>query len=89
MSEAVHVYPTSDVSSEQDECADAPIVTPCHDAPLIVLTQLEGPAYMQSDVPSEIMCSADGCFNSWSASGVAEPYNKPRAATFEEPDAAG
>ena len=81
MSETVHVYPTSDVSSEQEERADAPIVTPCHDAPLIVRTHSEGRAYMQSDVPSEIRCSADGCFNSWSPSGVAEPYNKPRAVT--------
>lgn len=53
-----------------------PIVTPCHGAPLMILTQPEGRAYMQNDVPSEILCTADGCFNSWSAKGEPDPFNK-------------
>lgn len=52
------------------------IVTPCHGMPLVVLTSYEGLAYMQERVPSEIVCTAGGCFNSWSAGGVADEYNK-------------
>lgn len=53
------------------------IVTPCHGAPLLILTTFEGQAYMQREVPSEIMCTAEGCFNSWSAAGEPESFNKP------------
>lgn len=54
------------------------IVTPCHGAPLIVLTTPEGPAYMQSDVPSEIVCSADDCYNSWDAEGVSDGWYREK-----------
>ena len=52
------------------------IVTPCHGEPLLILTTPEGLAYMQSDVPSEIICTAEGCYNSWSAMGIADKWNK-------------
>lgn len=32
---------------------------------------------MQTDVPSEIICTAEGCYNSWSAEGEPDSYNKP------------
>ena len=52
------------------------IVTPCHGVPLLVLTVSDGRSYLASDVPDEIICSAEGCYNSWSADGTADPYNK-------------
>jgi len=53
-----------------------PLLTPCHGAPLLILTTPEGPAYLQNDVPSEILCTADGCYNSWSATGEPDEYNQ-------------
>lgn len=52
------------------------ITSPCHGSPLLILTTSEGPSYMQSNVPSEILCKEAGCFNSWNAEGVADPWNK-------------
>ncbi|MBN9214721.1 MAG: hypothetical protein J0J04_07895 [Microbacterium sp.] len=66
--------------SEPVPGASAGITTPCHGEPLLILTTTEGSGHLAQDVPSEIMCSADGCFNSWSATGVAEPWNKPAGA---------
>lgn len=51
------------------------IVTPCHGAPLIVLTTYSG-GYLGSDIPNEIICPVDGCFNSWDATGVTDEYNR-------------
>lgn len=66
-----------DCSAGREHEVNAPIVTPCHGAPLLILTQSEGRAYMQTDVPSEIICTAEGCYNSWSAEGEPDSYNKP------------
>lgn len=65
--------------AENKDSAPAPvsIVTPCHGSPLVVLTTYQG-SYTGSDVPSEIVCGADGCFNSWSADGTADLYNKTK-----------
>lgn len=52
------------------------ITTPCHNAPFFITTRPEGPAYMESDVPDEIFCDADGCFNSWNADGTSDGYYK-------------
>ncbi len=52
------------------------IVTPCHNMPVLILTVPEGRPYMTSDVPDEIICTAEGCYNSWSANGVADSFNK-------------
>lgn len=60
--------------------AAADIVTPCHGEPLLILTTTEGSGHLAQDVPNEIMCRAEGCFNSWSAEGVAAEYNKPAVA---------
>ena len=57
------------------------IVTPCHGAPLLIITAYTG-GYMGMDVPSEIMCSHDGCLNSWTPLGIADEWNKPA----EHPD---
>jgi len=54
------------------------IVTPCHRAKVYVTTRSEGLAYMQSDVPDEILCSAPACYNSWDANGVADEWNTPK-----------
>lgn len=55
----------------------SPILSPCHQARMIITTSMEGTGHMTTDVPDEILCSADGCYNSWSAkTGLAEPYNK-------------
>lgn len=43
------------------------ITTPCHGAPLIVLTEYQG--HGVGERPSEIMCGADGCSNTWDAQG--------------------
>lgn len=48
------------------------IVTPCCGMPLLVLTESEGPAYLQYDKPSEICCTGEKCYNSWDATGVAD-----------------
>lgn len=48
------------------------LVSPCHGAKLAVYTRMEGPAYMQSDVPSEIVCTATGCNNSWNPDGTVD-----------------
>lgn len=45
------------------------ITTPCHGEPLLVLTTYEG-GYMGQDIPDEIICRAEGCFNSWNADGT-------------------
>lgn len=50
------------------------IVTPCHGEPLQIYTVYEG-GYLGSDVPDEINCPADKCYNSWNRYGVAETYN--------------
>lgn len=52
------------------------IVTPCHGAPLLILTRLEGRSYMQYEVPDEIMCTAEGCYNSWDAAGLSDGFYK-------------
>ena len=70
-------------SSESPPRFTLPIVPPCHDAPLLILTTLEGRAYLQSEVPSEILCTAEGCYNSWSAKGEPDEYNRPPAQTTE------
>lgn len=51
------------------------IVTPCHGMPLMVLTTYTG-GYTGQDVPNEIVCNAEGCYNSWEADGASSPYNK-------------
>lgn len=51
------------------------IVTPCHGAPFYILTTYIG-GYLGSDVPSEICCSADGCYNTWQPDGTSDEYNK-------------
>ena len=51
------------------------IVTPCHGMPLIVLTTYTG-SYVGSEVPSEIICSAEGCYNTWEADGTTDEYNR-------------
>ncbi|NLA65112.1 MAG: hypothetical protein GX862_04150 [Leucobacter sp.] len=52
------------------------IVTPCCGTPLIILTRREGPAYLQYEVPDEIMCNGEKCYNTWNAKGEADEYNK-------------
>lgn len=52
------------------------LVTPCHGRPFTILTRTEGSGHLTTDVPDEILCPADGCFNSWDANGVADEYNK-------------
>lgn len=52
------------------------IVTPCCGETLIILTREEGLAYISEQVPDEIMCSGETCFNSWDETGVADKYNK-------------
>ena len=52
------------------------IVTPCCGKPLLVLTEPYGSAYMQTEVPSEIVCTAEGCYNSWAPDGVASEWNE-------------
>lgn len=52
------------------------IVTPCCGKPLLVLTESEGPAYLQYDKPSEICCTGEKCYNSWDATGVADGYGR-------------
>lgn len=52
------------------------IFTPCHGKPLSIYTSYEGPAYMQSEVPSEIVCDADGCYNSWKPDGTVEYWRE-------------
>lgn len=56
------------------------IVTPCHGVPLCILTTYSG-GYTGSDVPSEIYCSADGCYNTWQPDGTSDKYNKMPAET--------
>lgn len=46
------------------------IVTPCHGVPLRILTSFEGYGHLQTEVPSEIICMAEGCTNSWEADGT-------------------
>lgn len=48
------------------------IVTPCCGMPLLVLTRLEGRSYMQYEVPDEICCMGENCYNAWDAKGVAD-----------------
>lgn len=62
--------------TDPDPTAVPSIVTPCHGVPLLVLTTMEGSGHLTRDVPDEIVCSADGCYNSWSADGTSDPYNK-------------
>lgn len=58
------------------------IVTPCCGMPLLVLTESEGPAYLQYEKPSEICCTGEKCYNSWDATGVADGYGRmPEGAT--------
>lgn len=71
------------VASESSQRFALPIVTPCHGAPLLILTTPEGRAYLQTEVPSEILCTAEGCYNSWSAKGEPDEYNRPPAETTE------
>lgn len=51
------------------------IVTPCCGKPLLVLTTYTG-GYTGQDVPSEIMCTAEGCYNTWEPDGTSDKYNK-------------
>lgn len=59
------------------------IVTPCHGRPLIVLTTYSG-GYLGSDVPHEIICDAEGCYNTWQADGTSDEYNKMPESTGGE-----
>ena len=59
------------------------IVTPCHGASFWISTRTEGPAYLTYEVPDELNCSADGCYNTWTASGESDEYN--RMPDAEEP----
>lgn len=52
------------------------IVTPCCGAPLLITTTSEGSAYLQYEVPSEILCMGDKCYNSWLPSGKSDDYNR-------------
>lgn len=48
------------------------IVTPCHGAELGIDTRYDslGPGQGQ-DIPDEIYCWADGCYNAWKPNGKA------------------
>ena len=48
------------------------ISTTCCNAELIILTVDEGSRFNLSAVADEILCSAEGCNNSWNAKGVAK-----------------
>jgi len=47
------------------------IVTPCHGEPLLILTRGTG-GWIGGDEVDEIMCPADGCYNTWDPKGVRE-----------------
>ena len=51
------------------------LYSPCHNAPLKVLTAYEG-GWMGRDVPYEIICTHFECFNYWSAEGESNEYNQ-------------
>lgn len=47
------------------------IFTPCHGVPLTIYTAATGGSgYMTYEEPSEIVCSASGCYNSWNPDGT-------------------
>lgn len=56
------------------------ITTPCHGAPLRVLTVTSGRGITSVEIPDEIICEHPGCTNTWDAHGVAGPGNKDGAA---------
>lgn len=56
------------------------LLTPCHNAPLIVTTVDEGGGYYSQVVPDTIYCAADGCSNSWNADGTVDYYKSPESA---------
>lgn len=49
------------------------LVTPCHGAPLSVYTSSTGGSgYQTYEEPSEIVCTAPGCVNSWNPDGTVD-----------------
>lgn len=46
------------------------LVTPCHGVPLSIYTRHESSSYYGQDVVDEVVCSADGCHNSWNPDGT-------------------
>lgn len=51
------------------------IVTPCCGAELVIITRDDGRGYMSSDVPDEILCGAEKCYNTWDPKGRSDDHH--------------
>lgn len=51
------------------------IVTPCCGTPLEITTTTVGYGHMATEVPDEIYCTGEKCYNFWNRYGEADKYN--------------